>query len=479
MTLPYDATPKFQDYARPEMLVSTEWVAEHLGDPGLVVAESDEDVLLYETGHIPLAVKLDWHTELNDPVTRDYVDGAGFARLMSEKGISRDTTLVLYGDRNNWWAAYALWVATLFGHPDVRLLDGGRAKWIAEDRPLSTDTPNRRRADYPVVERDDAPIRAFRDEVQAHLGQPMIDVRSPGEYSGELLHMPDYPQEGALRGGHIPGAKNVPWARAAAEDATFRSRQELEAIYGGEAAAQSRRRRGRVLPDRRAVQPHLVRPAPPARLPHGAQLRRLLDRVGQQRPRPDHPGGQTVTVTLNPRLQDIVDEFDAVPGKDKLQLLLEFSEELPPLPARYAEHRDRLEPVPECQSPLFLAVEVTDDGTAHLFFDAPPEAPTTRGFASILASGLDGLSAEEILATPAEFAAQLGLADLVSPLRLRGMAAMLARIKRQIQQQQAGRSRPAAAAERGAENADLTAGGPPPCRVSYHQPAATCVRCCK
>jgi len=200
-----------------------------------VVAESDEDVLLYETGHIPGAVKLDWHTELNDPVTRDYVDGAGFARLMSDKGISRDTTLVLYGDRNNWWAAYALWVCALFGHPDVRLLDGGRAKWIAEDRPLSTAVPDRPRTDYPVVERDDSRARAFRDQVRAHLGQPMIDVRSPGEYSGELLHMPDYPQEGALRGGHIPGAVNIPWARAAAEDATFRSRPELEAIYAGEA----------------------------------------------------------------------------------------------------------------------------------------------------------------------------------------------------------------------------------------------------
>jgi thiosulfate/3-mercaptopyruvate sulfurtransferase len=167
------------------------------------------------------------------------VDGQGFARLMSDKGISRDTTLVLYGDRNNWWAAYALWVATLFGHPDVRLLDGGRAKWIAEDRPVTKDAPDRSRTDYPVVERDDAQIRAFREQVVDHLGQPMIDVRSPGEYSGELLHMPDYPQEGAVRGGHIPGARNVPWARAAAEDGTFRGRQELEAIYGGEAGLTS------------------------------------------------------------------------------------------------------------------------------------------------------------------------------------------------------------------------------------------------
>ena len=235
VALPYDSAAKFQDYARPEMLVSTSWLAEHLSDPGLVVAESDEDVLLYETGHIPGAVKLDWHTELNNPVTRDYVDGAGFARLMSDKGISRDTTLVLYGDRNNWWAAYALWVCTLFGHPDLRLLDGGRAKWIAEGRDLTTVATLRSRTDYPVIERDDNTVRAFRDQVLAHLGQPLIDVRSPGEYTGELLHMPDYPQEGALRGGHIPGAKSVPWSRAAADDATFRTRKELEAIYAGDA----------------------------------------------------------------------------------------------------------------------------------------------------------------------------------------------------------------------------------------------------
>jgi thiosulfate/3-mercaptopyruvate sulfurtransferase len=235
VALPYDSAAKFQDYANPEMLVSTAWLAEHLNDPGLVVAESDEDVLLYETGHIPGAVKLDWHTELNDPVTRDYVDGEGFARLMSAKGISRDTTLVLYGDRNNWWAAYALWVCTLFGHPDVRLLDGGRAKWIADGRELTTEAPQRPRTDYPVIERDDRTFRAFRDDVLSHLGEPLIDVRSPGEYTGELLHMPDYPQEGALRGGHIPGAQSVPWSRAAADDATFRTREELEAIYQDEA----------------------------------------------------------------------------------------------------------------------------------------------------------------------------------------------------------------------------------------------------
>ena len=195
------------------------------------MVESDEDVLLYETGHIPGAVKIDWHLDLNDPVTRDYVDGNGFSLLMSAKGISRDSTVIIYGDKSNWWAAYALWVFTLFGHPDVRLLDGGRAKWIEEDREITKEIVAITATDYPVVERDDAPIRAFKDDVLGHLGQPMIDVRSPQEYSGERTHMPDYPEEGALRGGHIPGAESVPWARAAAEDGTFKPRAELEEIY--------------------------------------------------------------------------------------------------------------------------------------------------------------------------------------------------------------------------------------------------------
>jgi thiosulfate/3-mercaptopyruvate sulfurtransferase len=231
MALPNDPDPKLAAYAHPERLVTTSWLAEHLGDPGLVVVESDEDVLLYDVGHIPGAVKVDWHTELNDPVTRDYVDGTGFARLCGERGITRDSTVVFYGDRNNWWATYALWVFSLFGHPDVRMLDGGRAKWVAEGREMTTEAPKPEQVEYPVVERDDATIRAFKDDVLAHLGRPLVDVRSPGEYSGELLHMPDYPQEGAVRGGHIPGAASVPWARAAAEDATFRTRPELEAIY--------------------------------------------------------------------------------------------------------------------------------------------------------------------------------------------------------------------------------------------------------
>ncbi len=438
MALPNDAAAKFQDYAHPEMLVSTEWLAEHLDDPGLVVAESDEDVLLYETGHIPGAVKLDWHTELNDPLTRDYVDGSGFARLMSERGISRDTTLVLYGDRNNWWAAYALWVTTLFGHPDVRLLDGGRAKWIAEGRPLTTDAPQRPAADYPVIERDDSKVRAFRDQVLSHLGKPMIDVRSPGEYTGDLLHMPDYPQEGAVRGGHIPGAQERPVGPGRGRGRHVPRPQGARGHLRRRGGPAPGFRRGGVLPDRRAVQPHLVRAAPPARIPERPQLRRVVDRVGQQRQGADPPGRAAVTTgTLNPRLAEIADDFTSLPGKERLQLLLEFSDDLPALPERYAGHRDRLEQVPECQSPLFLAVEVGDDDAVHLFFDAPPEAPTTRGFAGILHAGLDGLSAEEVLATPGEFSSQLGLQDLVSPLRLRGMAAMLARIKRQIRERRA------------------------------------------
>ncbi len=233
MPVAHDPNPDFQQYAHPDKLVSTDWLAEHLDDPSIVVVESDEDVLLYDTGHIPGAVKVDWHMDLNDPVTRDYLDGAKFAELMAEKGIGRDTTVVFYGDNFNWWAAYALWVFTLFGHPDVRLLDGGRSKWVAEGRPMTTDPTDRPRADYPVVERADAPIRAYRDDVMAHIGTQgrLVDVRSPEEFSGEKLHMPDYPQEGALRGGHIPGASSVPWKRAANDDATFRGVDELRSIY--------------------------------------------------------------------------------------------------------------------------------------------------------------------------------------------------------------------------------------------------------
>jgi len=240
MSYPVEENEKFAAYAHPDRLVSTEWLATAIEEGALdggnlVVVESDEDVLIYETGHIPGAVKIDWHTDLNDEVMRDYVDGTAFAALAGSKGISRDTTVVIYGDKSNWWAAYALWVFTLFGHKDVRLLDGGRDKWIAEDRALSTETTVASPADYPVVERNDSPIRAFKDDVLAHFGKPLIDVRSPEEYTGQRTHMPAYPEEGALRGGHIPTAASIPWARAAAGDGTYRNRGELEALYLGEA----------------------------------------------------------------------------------------------------------------------------------------------------------------------------------------------------------------------------------------------------
>ncbi len=232
------SSEKFAEYAEPGRLVTGQWLQERLGRPGLVVVESDEDVLLYETGHIPGAVKVDWHTELNDPVVRDYVDGEGFAELMSRKGISREDTVVIYGDKNNWWAAYALWVFSLFGHEDVRLLDGGRDKWIAEGRPITTEAPSRRPTDYPVVERDDRLLRAYKEDVLAHLGKPLIDVRSPEEYDGTRTSAPAYPEEGALRAGHIPTARSVPWARAVADDGGFKTRAELDAIYRDEVGLQ-------------------------------------------------------------------------------------------------------------------------------------------------------------------------------------------------------------------------------------------------
>jgi len=234
MTIQHDSSPKINEYAHPEVLVSTEWLEQNLGTEGLVVVESDEDVLLYEIGHIPSAVKIDWHTDLNQAVMRDYLEGPEFADLMKRSGISRDTTVVLYGDASNWWAAYALWVFKLFGHADVRLLDGGRDKWIAEERAFTKDKPVIVESEYPVIQRDDKTDRAYRDQVLEHIGKPMVDVRSEPEYTGERTHMPNYPQEGALRAGHIPGANSVPWARAANEDKSFKSRAELEAIYEGE-----------------------------------------------------------------------------------------------------------------------------------------------------------------------------------------------------------------------------------------------------
>jgi len=230
--LPADPSPALKDYAHPERLVTADWLSAHLGSKGLAIVESDEDVLLYDIGHIPGAVKIDWHTDLNDACVRDYIDGEQFAELMNRKGISRDDTVVIYGDKSNWWAAYALWVFTLFGHQDVRLLDGGRNLWISDGRDTTLDVPSKATTGYPVVERNDAAIRAYKDDVLASLGHStLIDVRSPQEYTGERTHMPDYPEEGALRGGHIPTAVSVPWAKAAEDSGRFRSRAALEEVY--------------------------------------------------------------------------------------------------------------------------------------------------------------------------------------------------------------------------------------------------------
>ena len=220
-------------YARPEVLVETDWVAAHLEDPHVRVVESDEDILLYDQGHIPGAVMIDWVGDLNDRVRRDYLDRAGFEKLCAEKGISNDTTVVFYGDKNNWWATYAFWVFQLFGHTNARVMNGGRKKWMDENRPMNKETPRYPRANYHAPERADYKIRAFRDQVLQHVSsqKPLVDVRSVPEYSGELLHMEAYPNEGALRGGHIPGAKNVPWGKAVKDDGTFKTPAELRQLY--------------------------------------------------------------------------------------------------------------------------------------------------------------------------------------------------------------------------------------------------------
>lgn len=220
-------------YTRPQVLVETDWVAAHLNDPTVRLVESDEDVLLYELGHIPGAVKIDWHIDQQDQVVRDFVDKAGFEQLMASRGIANDTTVVFYGDRNNWYAAYTYWLFTMYGHADCRIMNGGRAKWEAEGRPLTREASTYPATTYTAKEAD-LSIRAFRDEVLAHMQakRPLVDVRSPQEYSGELLHMANYPQEGAQRAGHIPGAQNIPWAMAANADGTFKSAVELRELYG-------------------------------------------------------------------------------------------------------------------------------------------------------------------------------------------------------------------------------------------------------
>lgn len=221
-------------YAHADVLVSTQWVADNLHRTDKIrLVESNEDVLLYSTGHIPNAVHIDWVADLNDSIRRDYLNEEQFAALLSRNGIRNDTTVVFYGDKNNWWATYAFWVFKLFGHEDCRIMNGGRQKWIAEGRELTKEKPSYSPTNYKPAARADYKIRAYRDQVLDHVtaGQPLVDVRSPQEFSGELLHMPGSPQEGALRGGHIKGAVNVPWSRAVAEDGTFKSVDELRGLY--------------------------------------------------------------------------------------------------------------------------------------------------------------------------------------------------------------------------------------------------------
>lgn len=224
-------------YAHPEYLVETNWVAEHLNDPKIRLIESDEDALLYKMGHIPGALQVDWFTTLQHPLRRDFLTKEQFEQFCAEAGIANDTTLVFYGDKSNWFACYALWLFEYYGHKNAKVMNGGRAKWEQEGRPLTKEVPSYPRTSYTAREADQS-IRAFREQVfaQVEAQKPLVDVRSPGEYSGELLHMPNYPQEGATRGGHIPGAVNIPWSMAVNEtDSTFKSPEELHSLYEGNA----------------------------------------------------------------------------------------------------------------------------------------------------------------------------------------------------------------------------------------------------
>ncbi|MFN8433157.1 MAG: sulfurtransferase [Anaerolineales bacterium] len=222
-------------YAHPEYLVETDWVAEHLDDPNVRIIESDEDPLLYAIGHIPGAAQVDWFSTLQHPLRRDFLTKEQFEQVASKLGITNDTTVVFYGDKSNWFACYALWLFQYYGHQNVKIVNGGRAKWEKEGRPLVKDVPSFTATAYKAKEADKS-IRAFRDDVfkQVDAKKPLVDVRSPKEYTGELLHMPNYPQEGATRGGHIPGAVSIPWAQAVNEaDSTFKTAEELKALYEG------------------------------------------------------------------------------------------------------------------------------------------------------------------------------------------------------------------------------------------------------
>jgi thiosulfate/3-mercaptopyruvate sulfurtransferase len=228
------STIESRGYVTPEVLVSTDWVTEHLQDKNIRIVESNEDPLLYSSGHVPGAVEIDWAKDLNDPLVRDYLQPAQFRELVSKNGITPEMTVVFYGDKNNWWATYAFWLFELYGHKNLKIMDGGRLKWEKDGKAFTREVPKYQTTDYPTKQRDDKTNRAFRDDVLAHLTKngKLVDVRSPEEYRGERLHMPDYPNEGALRGGHIPGAKSIPWARAVdTTDGTFKPATQLKELY--------------------------------------------------------------------------------------------------------------------------------------------------------------------------------------------------------------------------------------------------------
>ena len=389
------------DYVHPEVLVSTEWVAEHLADPKVRIVESDEDRALYAQGHVPGAVEIDWAVDLQDATCRrDYIDRAAFERLCAERGISNDTTVVFYGDKNNWWACYAFWVFKLYGHTDCRIMNGGRKRWELDGRAWSSDRVSHPRAHYTATEQDGS-IRALRDEVLKHqkAGKQLLDVRSPEEYRGERMHMPDYPNEGAVRGGHIPGARQ----RSLADELQRGRHVQVgegtrEALHQG-AEDEAAVAHDRLLPDRRAVEPDVVRAHLPARLRQREELRRLVARVGQLRPRADREGrraGRTGGRRRPPpspavhasahgkragtARRELIGEFADLDGREKLELLVDFANGLPPLPPEY-EARKAVEDrrVHECQTPVFLWMEV-DGGTARLVAEVAPEAPTVKGF---------------------------------------------------------------------------------------------------
>ena len=445
MALPYDDDPKFAGYAHPERLVSTRWLADHLGADGLVVVESDEDVLLYETGHIPGAVKIDWHADLKDQLARDYIDGEAFAGSVAPRASpgtppwSSTATSRTGGPPTPCGSSRSSATRTC-----ACSTAAGPSGWPRAGE-MTTEVPSPAPTDYPVVERDDAQIRAFQDEV---LGLPRRPAASTcAARRSSPASAPTWPttrRRARCAAATSPAPRSVPWARAVNEDGTFKSREELEAIYEGEKGldpaddviAYCR------IGERSSLTWFVLHV--PARLPRRAQLRRLVDRVGQRRARPDRhrrrrrsPPDDRDAPRCPPPSRGSSRTSPPSPPTTGCSCCWSSAEELPALPERYADHPELLEPVPECQSPIFLLTEVEgagDDATVHLYFSAPPESPTTRGFAGILHEGLDGLSARAVLDVPADVYNRLGLAEVVSPLRLRGMAGMLGRIKRQVRE---------------------------------------------